>query len=250
MHMRNPSPKTPHRPRDWGCLVLLVLGLLSFTRPAIAGPEPQKARSILPGINQHFLDPNLDVERWVRIFEGESREIYVQRHRIVEAIGLRPGMAVADIGAGTGLFVERLAEKIGPTGRLYAVDIAPRFVEHIRKRAELQGLKQVKALLGREDSLPLPPHSLDVAFVCNTYHHFEYPQSMLSSIYQALRPAGTLVVVEFERTLGKSREWILNHVRADKATFTKEIEAAGFRLVEEVPIKGLKENYFLRFVRP
>jgi predicted methyltransferase len=88
---------------------------------------------------------------------------------------------------------------------------------------------------------------VDVAFVCDTYHHFEDPKAMLASIRRALRPGGTLVVVDFERIPGTSPDWILKHVRAGKEDFRREIEASGFRFGEEV--KLMRENYFLRFTR-
>jgi len=164
-------------------------------------------------------------------------------------VRLQPGMTVADIGAGTGLFVELFAQQVGPKGKLYAIDIAPKFVEHIRQRAAAQGLAHVNAVLGQEDAIPLPTDSLDVAFVCDTYHHFEYPKSVLASLHRVLRPGGALILIDFERIPGQSRQWVIDHIRADKTTVTKEIEAAGFRLVEE-PIAGLKEHYFLRFAKP
>jgi len=101
-----------------------------------------------------------------------------------------------------------------------------------------------------QTSIELPPNSVDRAFVCDVYHHFEYPQRSLASIYSALRPGGELIVVDFERIPGVSRDWLLDHVRAGKETFRAEIEAAGFEFVEEVEISKLEENYVLRFRRP
>jgi ubiquinone/menaquinone biosynthesis C-methylase UbiE len=204
---------------------------------------------VTPGINHAFLDPALDVQRWTANFEGESREIFAQRRAITEALQLKPGMAVADIGAGTGVFLELFAQAIGPQGKLYATDIAPKFIDHLRHRATTAGLTQVSAILGHEQRVPLSESTIDLAFVCDTYHHFEYPQEMLTSIHRALRPGGTLVVIDFERIPEQSRPWVLEHLRADKATFTKEIVAAGFRLAEEVTMPGFKENYFLRFTK-
>lgn len=204
---------------------------------------------VTPGINQAFLDPALDLQRWTANFEGESREIFAQRRAITEALQLKPGMAVADIGAGTGVFLEPFAQAIGPQGKLYAIDIAPKFIDHLHHRATTSGLTQVSAILGQEQRVPLPESTIDLAFVCDTYHHFEYPQAMLASIHRALRPGGTLVVIDFERIPEQSRPWVLEHLRGDKATFTKEIVAAGFRLAEEVTIPGFKENYFLRFTK-
>ncbi len=103
---------------------------------------------------------------------------------------------------------------------------------------------------GLEDSVALPAASVDLAFVCDTYHHFEYPQSTLESLYAAIRPGGSLVILDFERIPGKSRPWVLEHVRAGKEVFRREIESAGFRFEREVTVEGLKENYVIRFRRP
>ena len=90
---------------------------------------------------------------------------------------------------------------------------------------------------------------MDIAFVCDTYHHFEFPEATLASIHNALQKNGQLVVIDFDRIPGTSRDWILGHVRADKQTFRSEIERAGFRFVSEQQIPGLTENYCLRFER-
>lgn len=88
-------------------------------------------------------------------------------------------------------------------------------------------------------------NSVDLVFICDVYHHFEYPQSSLASIHGALRQHGEIVMVEFRRLSGKSSDWILNHVRAGQEVFTAEIEAAGFKKVQES--NSLKDNYILRF---
>jgi ubiquinone/menaquinone biosynthesis C-methylase UbiE len=240
----------PVRWRQWACFLVLTLAVLCPIGARVHAQPAAQEQSVSPGVNKSFLSSDLDVTRWVATFEGESREIFAQRQAITEAVRLQPGMTVADIGAGTGLFMELFAQKIGPEGKLYAIDIAPKFVEHLRQRAATQRLTHVTAVLGQEDAVPLPADSLDAAFVCDTYHHFEYPNSVLASIHRALRPGGALILIDFERIPGQSRQWVLDHIRADKATVTKEIEAAGFRLVEEPPIAGLKEHYFLRFAKP
>jgi predicted methyltransferase len=91
----------------------------------------------------------------------------------------------------------------------------------------------------------LPPNSVDLVFICDTYHHFEFPFRTMASIHEALRPGGQLIVIDFRRIEGKSREWVLNHVRAGQEVVTKEIVSSGFKKVGEE--KLLKENYLLRF---
>jgi ubiquinone/menaquinone biosynthesis C-methylase UbiE len=93
----------------------------------------------------------------------------------------------------------------------------------------------------------LPEKSIDVAFICDTYHHFEFPQKTMASIHRALKPGGQMIVIDFKRIDGKSSEFILKHVRAGQEVFTAEIRDAGFKQLDE--IKMLKENYFLRFER-
>jgi len=205
--------------------------------------------SVRPGVNDPFLSKDLDVGEFVNAFEGESREIAVQCAHITLCLGLRPGMTVADIGAGTGLFMDELAHGVGASGRVYEVDIAPAFVEHLRQRAGQAGLRQVQVVQCTDHSVELPAGSVDVALVCDTYHHFEYPQSTLASLREALKPGGLLAVVDFERT-PDSRPWVLDHVRCGSEQVIDEIETAGFQLVDRPAVAGLSENYLLRFVRP
>lgn len=223
---------------------LAVLGISLAMACACAGAPPEA--SVRPGINDDFTDPALDVDAMVRRFEAESREIFARRSAIARAVGLREGMTCADVGAGTGLFVDFFARDVGPTGRVFAVEIAPKFVELLRERATARGNRQVEAVLGTEHDVALPAASVDVVFTCDTYHHFEYPRSTLASIHRALRAGGQLVVVDFERIPGTSRPWVLGHVRCGKEQVVREVCDAGFELVEEVPLE-LRENYFLRF---
>jgi len=198
-------------------------------------------------INERFLDPDLDVQTWVRRWESQSREVAAAREQIVRALELTPGKRIADVGAGTGLFVELFSKAVTNKGKVYAVDISPKFVAHIKERVASAGLNNVEVILSSEDSIQLAEDSVDVVFLCDTYHHFGYPGPMLRSIRSALNKDGQLVVVDFERIPGKSREWVLNHVRAGKARVNEEITQAGFRFRDEVRIDGFLENYFLRF---
>jgi len=215
-----------------------------------ASPPGAIERSVRPGINDKFLSPELDVGHWVDTFEGESREIYRERKRIVDTLPLAEGERIADIGAGTGLFTWPMAARVGASGKVYAIEISKKFAARLREQARERELGQVLVTEGGERSIGLPPASIDLAFLCDTYHHFEYPTAMLASIHAALRPGGELVVIDFERIEGTTKDWIVKHVRAGKQEFQAEIEAAGFVLEEEISIDGLVENYVLRFRRP
>lgn len=231
---------------------LLPLLLLALAVPVGAGATPVRKpeQGLSPGINDRYLSPDLDVEAWKENFEGEAREIFTRRREILEQLGLEPGMAVADVGAGTGLFMGPIARGVGPEGKVYATEISPRFAQHLRERAAKEGLTQVEVVLGKDRSAELPEDSIDLAFLCDVYHHFEYPRSMLASLRRALRPGAALVVIDFERIPGRSQPWILGHVRAGKQVFADEIEDAGFALEAELKVEGLVQNYMLRFRSP
>lgn len=211
---------------------------------ALGGCAPEK--NINPEVNKEY--KNAKVEVWTDRFEKPQREVFRDREAIVDALGLKPGMAVADIGAGTGLFTELIARRIGPAGVVYAVDVVPEFIDHIRQRMTAAGLINYKTILSQQDSTDLPWHSIDLAFICDTYHHFEFPLSTMRSVHHALRNGGELVIIDFIRQQGGSTEWVMKHVRADQATFTKEIESCGFERMPDPPLKvDFKENYLIRF---
>jgi predicted methyltransferase len=220
----------------------LVLCLLAVGAIGV-GPAAAQQESVRPGINKPFAEP--DVKAFIERFEKESREIFAQRKEIVAACKLQPGMAVADVGAGTGLFTRLFAAEVGPQGRVYAVDIARNFIEHIEKTANEAGLQNVTGIVCTPTSSQLPPSSIDLAFICDTYHHLEFPQKTMGSIHRALRPGGRLILIDFHRIDGKTPKGMLNHVRAGEEVFVKEIEDAGFKKVDEE--KLLKENYLVRF---
>jgi 3-mercaptopyruvate sulfurtransferase SseA/precorrin-6B methylase 2 len=225
------SPRVP-----W---LFATLAVLWFWVP----PGGSQEKSVRPGINKPFENPN--VKTFIGTFETESREIYAERKRIVEACSIRPGMAVADIGAGTGLFTRLFAKEVMPDGTVYAVDIAPKFIQHIETTCKEAGIKNVVGVVCTADSVKLPASSIDLAFICDTYHHFEFPHKTMTSLHQALRPRGKVVLVDFERIEGKSRPWVLNHVRAGQEVVTKEITSNGFKQIDEK--RFLKENYVVIF---
>lgn len=216
-------------------LGLVLAGLLSATAFAQTGADPS--------VNQPYQAPRF--EQWVQRFERPGREVYDQREQILEASGVERGMDVADIGAGTGLFTLLFAERVGEDGTVYAVDISRPFVERLGERVREQGLNNVRTVVNTQRSAGLPADSVDLAFLSDTYHHFEYPAQMLASIREALRAGGELVVIDFRREPGISSHWILQHVRAGKDEVIAEITAEGFELVDEPDF--LRDNYFLRF---
>jgi predicted methyltransferase len=207
------------------------------------GALSAQEQSVRPGINKAFEKP--DVKEYLKKFEGESREIAASAKEIIAACKLKPGMAIADVGAGTGLFTRKFATEVGDQGKVFAVDISPDFLRHIEATCADAKIKNVATVLCDQFSTKLPKNSVDLVFICDAYHHFEFPQRTLQSIHDALKPGGGIVLIDFERIEGKSSDFILGHVRAGKDVFVREVTQAGFRAVGEE--KLLKENYFVRF---
>jgi predicted methyltransferase len=231
-------------PRPDAAAAAAPAGAPTATQPA---PPPAASGSVHPGINDPYRDPKLDVAQWAANFAGDNREAYAAREAVVRAMALRPGQRVADIGAGTGIYVPLFARAVGPRGRVYAVDIAPRFLEWIEKKAAADGLRQVTTVLGADRTTNLPEGSVDVVFHSDAYHHFEDPDAMNGDLARALVPGGAMYVLDFQRIEGVSNEWTLRHVRAGKETVIREIEAAGFEFVREIALPELRTNYLLQF---
>jgi ubiquinone/menaquinone biosynthesis C-methylase UbiE len=228
-------------------LICWITCTLSIASAFAQDAAPTTEESVKPGINEKFLDPNLKVDEWLKRFEVESREVFDARAAVMAACGVKKGSSVADVGAGTGLYSRQFSKAVGGEGWVYAVDINARFLEHIQARAKQEKQTNITTVLSPQDSVSLPPASVDLVFLCDTYHHFEFPRSTMATIARAMKPGAELVVVDFDRVVGKSRPWILGHVRAGKKVFREEIEGAGLTFVEQVEVEGLKENYFLRF---
>jgi ubiquinone/menaquinone biosynthesis C-methylase UbiE len=219
---------------------LLALGASSHAQQANVDGAPEA--DVAPTINQNFKSADLDVESWATRLTGESREVFRARNDVVKAMGLKPGERIADIGAATGVYTRLFAQAVGPAGTVYATDIAPKFLAYIKQNAAKHGLKNVQTVLGSDRDTNLKAESVDVAFSSDVYHHFEYPMTMNASIRRALKPGGRLYVLEMEKTGSQAA-----HVRAPKSEVIAEIEKSGFKLVEDVKVPGLRENYLVHF---
>lgn len=234
--------------RRWCATLLLALAACAGRGAgAVEAPRGEPA-SVRPGVNARYYD-EASLDTWIERFEGEQREVVEFRPQIVAALQLRPGMVVADVGAGTGLYFEALAHEVGPGGKVYATDIVPVFLERLRARTRAAGLEQVEVVAATAVDPGLPDGGVDLVFLCDVYHHIEYPHEYMRALLEALEPGGELILIDFERIEGVTAPGMLKHVRAPKQTVIAELGAAGFELVEEVEL-GMRENYFLRLRRP
>ncbi|MCG7899977.1 MAG: methyltransferase domain-containing protein [Candidatus Thiodiazotropha lotti] len=223
----------------------LVFILLLTALPSLSLMAEDHSAGADPRINQPYQDPDFQV--WQDIFESPGREVYDDREAILQALNLETGMWVADIGAGTGLFTWLFATEVGDQGRVFAVDISSEFIRNILQIARQSNLKNVQGIVNSQTSLALQPDTMDVVFVCDTYHHFEQPQVMLKLIHQSLKSGGRLVVIDYRKRPGFSSNWVMDHVRLDRDGVIAEIEQSGFRLSGEENF--LRANYFLTFTK-
>jgi ubiquinone/menaquinone biosynthesis C-methylase UbiE len=154
---------------------------------------------------------------------------------LVQRIGVKSGMTVADIGTGIGYMLPHLSAAVGPEGKVIGEDIFDDFLAKARANADKEGLRNVQFIKGTEHSAMLPAGGVDVILALDSYHHYNYPQDMLASFKSALKPDGRLAIVEYykrEGAMGGGNS-ALTHIRLDDADLIKEVEASGFQLVEE-----------------
>ncbi len=245
----------------WSLTLVLLAGCRDalVVAPGVPDPQPplasRRAESdlveetpnpVAVRINREYTKP--DADRWASSFEHDGREVFDHRAAIVAALGLTKGMRVADVGAGTGLFSLLFAAEVGPTGQVFAVDAQAYFVEHIEARAKAASLSNVIGQLADQSKTGLAVGSIQLAFLCDAYHHLERPKTYLADLRRAIVPGGRLVVIDYDRTRPGTRAWMKDHIRADPDQFKAEIQAAGFVLRETPSL--LTENFVMIFERP
>jgi ubiquinone/menaquinone biosynthesis C-methylase UbiE len=153
---------------------------------------------------------------------------------LIRAMGLQPGMTVADVGTGIGYMLPFLSRRVGPGGRVIAEDIFDDFLASAKQRAENLKLENVTFVKGTETDPKLPEAGVDIVLALDVYHHFDYPEKMLAAIHRSLKPGGKLVVVEYyKRQEAMPEGRALTHIRLDMPDLIKEIEANRFHLIAE-----------------
>ncbi len=166
-----------------------------------------------------------DAEQWAKEFDDPTRDAWQMPDKILAALNLKPGQAVADIGAGTGYFTIRLA-KSSAALKVYAVDIEASMVDHLRKRAAAEGLKNVVPIQASLESANLP-EPVDLILVVDTYHHIADRGAYFRRLAASLKPQGRLAIVDWKKggPMGPPDEF-----RFEPAQLTAELAASGFGL--------------------
>lgn len=229
-------------------ILIQIYLLISLISCAVGKDKHHKHHKYDGSMNEKYLRDDLDVKLWQERFENRDRDVYKNRNKIVAAMKLKPGQNIADVGAGTGFYLKLLHDKVAPTGEVHAVEISPGFVKYLNARAKHEKLENVKVVKGGLDKTGLAVASMDKIFVCDTYHHFDHPGKMLTDFRNVLKKNGELIIVDFNRVEGKSRKWVLGHIKKNKSEYISEIEAYGFKFSHESKL-NLDENFMLHFKR-
>jgi len=215
--------------------VSVVVASALFVRLAFGwqATDPVSGRTIAPVMSANGAD-------WLDRPERASEE---QPDKALDALKLTKGMVVADIGAGTGYMTLRMARRVGPAGKVYAVDVQPEMIRRLRANARNAGLENIETILGSDGDPKLPAGKLDLALMVDVYHELQQPQAMLRALRAALKDDGRLVLLEYRKE--DPAVPILPLHKMSVAGVKLELEAEGFRL--EQTIETLPRQHILIF---
>jgi arsenite methyltransferase len=176
-------------------------------------------------------------------YAGINRDEWQQPQKVIAALKIQPGASVADLGSGGGYFTFRLAEAVGPSGKVYAVDIDRDMVDLIAERATKEERSNVEVILARPEDPSLPKAGVDLIFTSNTYHHIEDRVAYFANLRKYLRRNGRVAIIEFDR-----RGWLEGLLRhyTPSEFIKREMEQAGYMLQQEFDF--LNRQSFLVFV--
>ena len=173
-------------------------------------------------------------ETVAKSLSAADRDEKQKPRELVAAMSLKPGMAVADIGTGTGYMLPYLSEAVGAQGHVLSEDIFPDFLEKAKNTAKQHKLANVEFIQGSETDPGLPENGVDVVLALDSYHHWNYPDKMLAALHRELRDGGRLVIVEYyKRPEAMPGGRAMQHIRLDAPDVIKEIESNHFRLLSE-----------------
>lgn len=169
-------------------------------------------------------------DRWA---SEDQRERAGESTRVMDFLHIQPGMAVADIGAGNGYYVERLSRRVGPTGRVLAEDVVPEYLAGLQRRVAQSGLRNVAIGLGDAHDPRLPPASVDLALLVHMYHEIQQPFGLMVNLLPALRPGARVAIIDTTR--------VTQEHGTPPALLDCELNAVGYRRVATLPMEGGSE---------
>jgi predicted methyltransferase len=164
--------------------------------------------------------------------ERSERETEEKPQLVIDALEIKPGQTIADLGAGSGYYSFRIAPLVGPTGRVLAIDIEPKMLEVIAERAGREHVTNIATVRSSERDPNLAPHSVDLLFMVDVYHELEYPYEVMRKVREALKPGGRVALVEYRAE--DPQVQIKPVHKMSEAQVRREMQAAGFRHVTTV----------------
>lgn len=212
---------------------IVTFALLAVLSVSCSGEQTHKLPS-------HRFD---DIATWVKVFEDPERDAWQQPDEVIKTMNIAPGNVVADIGAGTGYFTRRFAVAVGPEGKALGLDIEQSMIEYMNEDARKLKLSNYTARAVRVDDPELSPRTVDILFLCNTYHHIDDRVTYFRNVAESLKPGGRLIIVDFykkELPYGPPPSHKLS-----KDAVIKELQMAGYRLKKELHF--LPYQYYLEF---
>ncbi len=172
--------------------------------------------------NLQSQDVPFQIEEWEKGLNQRQPPI-----RIMDALGLKPGMVIGEVGAGTGRMTMWLADRVGKNGMVYANDIERSALEHLRRRCRRDGFRNVAIIHGEMEDPGFPEKTLDLVFMINVYHHLADPVLLIKNILPSLKPGGVLAIVECDPDKVK---WAEDHGCAGKEKMIDDLKKAGFEV--------------------
>jgi len=179
----------------------------------------------------------------IRSFERPERDSWQKPDEVVQALALKNGEVVADIGAGTGYFTRRFAKAVAPDGRVYAVDVAADVLGYLQEQAEKEGLHNIVTIVSREDDPMLPKNAVDLAFFCDVTHHLANRIDFYRNMAPGLKQRGRLAIIDYAPGAPRTPHPTEEHV--PRPQVISEAEDAGFKFVKD--FQFLPNQYFLLF---
>ncbi|HKF52413.1 MAG TPA: class I SAM-dependent methyltransferase [Candidatus Acidoferrales bacterium] len=187
--------------------------------------------------------------------ESVQRDRWQRPDEVMDALGIKAGSAVADVGAGNGYFTFHFATRVGPTGKVYAEDVRENEMADIHSGAQKKGLNQIETIVGTPDDPKLPAGTLDAVLVCNAYHEMHDYDAMLQGMYKALKPGGIIGIIDAAAQPGQPRGSYYQPHHIPKELVRDDLARNGFHFLREgrgfvPPDEGTRTYYFLIFEKP
>jgi len=187
-----------------------------------------------------------DIKQYLEHLDSEERDQHQKPRQVIDALNLKPGLTVADLGSGSGYFTRRFIEAVTETGKVYAVDVEPEMLKYAEESiVHMHRPYTAEFILARPDSPKLPYESIDLLFVCNTYHHLDERTKYFSDTKSSLKPGGRVAIIDFYHDERSGELGFPKHHLVPRETVIAELTEAGYRLVREHTF--LSRQYFLEF---